>query len=66
MKTSLDARGLACPLPVVKANEALAGMTGGTLEVHADNAVAVENLKRLAAGLTLPSPSRRTRTSSSR
>ena len=49
MKTSLDARGLACPLPVVKANEALAGMTGGTLEVHADNAVAVENLKRLAA-----------------
>ena len=27
MKTSLDARGLACPLPVVKANEALAGMT---------------------------------------
>lgn len=49
MNTSLDARGLACPLPVVKANEALAAMTDGTLEVHVDNAVAVENLKRLAA-----------------
>ena len=49
MKTSLDARGLACPLPVVKANEALAGMTGGTLEGHADNAVAEPEASSRAA-----------------
>ena len=54
MNTVVDARGLACPMPVVKANQALSGMTGGTLEVHVDNAVAVENLKRMAQqkGLT--------------
>ena len=54
MNTIVDARGMACPLPVVKANQALAGMTDGVLEVHVDNAVAVENLKRMAQqkGLT--------------
>ncbi len=54
MNTILDARGMACPLPVVKANQALAGMTEGVLEVHVDNAVAVENVKRMAQqkGLT--------------
>lgn len=49
MNTVVDARGLACPAPVVKATQALAGMTEGVLEVHVDNEVAVENLKRLAA-----------------
>jgi len=48
MNTIVDARGMACPLPVVKANQALSGMTDGVLEVHVDNAVAVENLKRMA------------------
>ncbi len=48
MNTVVDARGLACPLPVVKANQAMAEMKNGTLEVHVDNTVAVENLKRLA------------------
>ena len=54
MNTIVDARGLACPLPVVKANQALSGMTEGVLEVHVDNAVAVENVKRMAQqkGLT--------------
>ena len=54
MNTIVDARGMACPLPVVKANQALAGMTEGVLEVHVDNAVAVENVKRMAQqkGLT--------------
>lgn len=54
MNTIVDARGMACPLPVVKANQALSGMTDGVLEVHVDNAVAVENLKRMAQqkGLT--------------
>ena len=49
MNKVLDARGLACPAPVVKATQALVGMTEGVLEVHVDNAVAVENLKRLAS-----------------
>ena len=48
MNTVVDARGMACPLPVVKANQALAEMTEGVLEVHVDNAVAVENVKRMA------------------
>lgn len=54
MNTIVDARGMACPLPVVKANQALSAMTEGVLEVHVDNAVAVENLKRMAQqkGLT--------------
>lgn len=54
MNTIVDARGMACPLPVVKANQTLSAMTEGVLEVHVDNAVAVENLKRMAQqkGLT--------------
>ena len=54
MNKIVDARGMACPLPVVKANQALAGMADGILEVHVDNAVAVENVKRMAQqkGLT--------------
>ncbi|MBQ0038493.1 MAG: sulfurtransferase-like selenium metabolism protein YedF [Clostridiales bacterium] len=48
MNKALDARGMACPMPVVKATQALAGMTEGVLEVRVDNAVAVENLKRMA------------------
>ena len=54
MNTIVDARGMACPLPVVKANQALSAMIDGVLEIHVDNAVAVENLKRMAQqkGLT--------------
>ena len=54
MNTVVDARGMACPLPVVKANQALSGMTEGVLEVHVDNEIAVENVKRMAQqkGLT--------------
>lgn len=48
MNKIVDARGMACPMPVVKANQALAGMTEGVLEIHVDNAIAVENVKRMA------------------
>lgn len=48
MTNIVDARGMACPIPVVKANQALAQMSEGVLEVHVDNSVAVENLKRMA------------------
>lgn len=54
MTTVVDARGMACPIPVVKANQALAAMSEGVLEVHVDNTVAVENLKRMAAQKSLP------------
>ncbi|WP_455581473.1 sulfurtransferase-like selenium metabolism protein YedF [Dysosmobacter sp.] len=51
----VDAVGEACPIPVVKATRALRGMTSpGTLEVRVDNEVAVQNLKRMAAGHHLP------------
>ena len=54
MTNVVDARGMACPIPVVKANQALAQMTEGILEVHVDNPVAVENLKRMALQKGLP------------
>ena len=54
MTNVVDARGMACPIPVVKANQALAQMTEGILEVHVDNTVAVENLKRMALQKGLP------------
>ncbi len=54
MTNIVDARGMACPIPVVKANQALAQMNEGVLEVHVDNSVAVENLKRMALQKGLP------------
>ena len=54
MTNIVDARGMACPIPVVKANQALAQMSEGILEVHVDNPVAVENLKRMALQKGLP------------
>ena len=54
MTNIVDARGMACPISVVKANQALAQMTEGILEVHVDNTVAVENLKRMALQKGLP------------
>ena len=45
----VDARGDACPLPVVKAKKALAGLTGpGEVEVLVDNEIAVQNLTKMA------------------
>lgn len=51
METKIvDAKGLACPLPVVNAKEAADSMTaGGTLTVLVDNEVAVQNLTRFAS-----------------
>jgi len=48
MNRIIDARGDVCPIPVVKASQALSDMTDGTLEVHVDNEIAVQNLQRLA------------------
>ncbi len=50
-KIVVNAVGEQCPIPVVKATRALREMTGpGTLEVHVDNEIAVQNLTRMAAG----------------
>lgn len=47
----VNAIGEQCPIPVVKATRALREMTEpGTLEVHVDNEIAVQNLTRMAAG----------------
>ena len=48
MKQQVNALGDACPLPVVKAKKALAEIAEGTLEVLADNEIAIQNLERLA------------------
>ena len=45
----VNARGDACPIPVVKTIKALDGMSApGTVEVHVDNEAAVQNVTRLA------------------
>ena len=48
-KKMVDARGLACPLPVVNAKKATEEMKeGGTLTVLVDNEIAVQNLQKFA------------------
>ena len=49
--THVDARGDACPLPVVKAKRAISELKGaGQVEILVDNEIAVQNLTRMAAG----------------
>ncbi len=49
-KLVIDARGDACPLPVVKTLKALGALGGaGEVETIVDNQVAVENLSRMAS-----------------
>lgn len=49
-KKIVDARGLACPLPVVKAKEAVNSFQEqGVLTVLVDNEIAVQNLQKFAA-----------------
>ncbi len=47
--TAIDARGIACPKPVIMAEEALAKIGEGTVEILVDNEASVSNLKRFAA-----------------
>ena len=45
----VDARGDACPLPVVKAKKALSELNGaGEVEILVDNEIAVQNLTKMA------------------
>ena len=51
----VNAMGDQCPIPVVKTMKALAAMTEpGTLEIHVDYEVPVQNLSRFAAARKLP------------
>ncbi len=48
-KKLVDARGMACPLPVVNAKKAAEGLqTGDVLKVLVDNEIAVQNLQKFA------------------
>ena len=50
MEKLVDARGMACPLPVVNAKKASESLTAGdVLTVLVDNEIAVQNLTRFAA-----------------
>ena len=50
MERIIDARGMACPLPVVNAKKAAEEMhAGDVLTVLVDNEIAVQNLQRFAA-----------------
>ncbi len=51
MNKELDARGLACPQPVIMAKKALDGMEEGGITIAVDNETAVENLSRLAESM---------------
>lgn len=53
----IDARGQACPLPVVRAKKALSAMGEGVLEVLVDNETAVHNLEALARTLKVEATS---------
>ena len=49
MMLNVDARGDACPLPVVKAKKAISELKGeGQVEVLVDNEIAVQNLTKMA------------------
>lgn len=46
----VDARGLACPRPVINTKDAIAAMTGpGVVRTLVDNEIAVQNLQKFAA-----------------
>lgn len=50
MNKTVDARGMACPLPVVNAKKASEDIkTGDVLTVIVDNEIAVQNLQRFAS-----------------
>ncbi|MGI6603810.1 MAG: sulfurtransferase-like selenium metabolism protein YedF [bacterium] len=50
----VDARGLACPLPVIETKKAIEGLRCGKVITLVDNAVARDNVTKLAASLNLP------------
>lgn len=54
---TIDAKGQACPMPVVRAKKELAEMGEGQLEVLVDNKTAMHNLENLGKSLKLATQS---------
>ena len=48
--TEVDARGLSCPIPVLRAKEAMDADPAAEVSVLVDDEAAKENVSRLAAG----------------
>ena len=48
MAQTVDARGLSCPVPVIKTKEAIEALPSGEIIVLIDEEVAKENVTRLA------------------
>ena len=48
-RLTVDARGLSCPVPVLKAKKALESIREGWVEILVDEPAAVENVSRLVA-----------------
>jgi len=57
MNKSIDARGLQCPYPVIETKKALKEVSEGTIEVNVDNAIAVQNIVKMANSENLESKS---------
>jgi TusA-related sulfurtransferase len=49
----IDARGLSCPIPVIRVKEAIARNPGATIRVLIEDQETEENVTRLAEGLGL-------------
>ena len=61
MEKTVNALGLACPLPVVETKKALETMTeAGTITVLVDNEIAVQNVSRFAGSRQLAAKSEKT------
>lgn len=61
MEKTVNALGLACPLPVVETKKALETMTeAGTITVLVDNEIAVQNVSRFAGSRRLAAKSEKT------
>lgn len=53
MEVKIDARGLICPKPVIETKKALEGIREGNIITVVDNAVARDNVSKLAKSLKL-------------
>ena len=51
MAQTVDARGLSCPVPVIKTKEAIEALPSGEIIVLVDEEAAKENVSRLARSL---------------
>lgn len=49
----VDARGLSCPIPVIRVKDAISRNPGATIEVLIEDQETEENVTRLADGLGL-------------